>query len=84
MVAEGVPFSLRVPTRGWWRYGDLYISKSLDGKGVDGRSDAEAIIFWTDVSEGDYAEACGQWWGSPDGHRGRLGVERGVGAPEPN
>jgi hypothetical protein len=67
LVAEGVPFSLRVPAGGWWRYGDLSISKSLDGAEPGGRSDAEAIIFWTDVYQGDYASACGQWWGAPDG-----------------
>jgi hypothetical protein len=67
MTAEGVPISLRVPTKGWWRYGDLYISKSWGGTSLGGRNDAEAIIFWTDVDKGDYAKACGQWWGSPDG-----------------
>jgi len=59
---KGIPLSFSVPSGGWYRFGDLYISKSTVGPQV-----ADAIIFWTEVGRSRYAVACGQWWGAPDG-----------------
>jgi hypothetical protein len=60
LTVEGVPLSFSVSTRGWARYGNLYIGKSTVGP-----SGADAIIYWTSVSDGAHAEPCGQWWSSP-------------------
>jgi hypothetical protein len=57
-----VPFSFSVPSGGWYRFGELSISKSTVGP-----QSAEAIIFWTNVGRSGYAVACGQWWGDPTG-----------------
>jgi hypothetical protein len=62
LAVEGVAFSFSVPSDGWWRFGDLFVSKSTISP-----PSAEAIVFWTSVDNGAYADACGQWWGSPDG-----------------
>jgi hypothetical protein len=62
LIVDGVSFSFSVPTSGWERFGNLYISKSTVGP-----QGAEAIIFWTAMGGGVDAEACGQWWGSPVG-----------------
>ena len=62
LTAEGVPFSFRTRTRGWFKSGRLFVSKSSVGP-----QGAEAIVLWTDVDRGAYARACGQWWGSPGG-----------------
>jgi hypothetical protein len=59
---EGVPLSFSLPSEGWWRFGDLSVSKSTVGP-----QGAEAIVFWTSIADGTYADACGQWWGSPLG-----------------
>jgi hypothetical protein len=71
--AEGVPFSFRVPTSGWWRSGDLYISKSTVGP-----QGAEATIYWTSISEGAYAEPCRQWWGSPVGSMAEFATNASI------
>ena len=62
LPGNGIPFTISVPSSGWYRYGDLYISKSTIGP-----KSAEAIILWTDVWRSNGAHACGQWWGSPVG-----------------
>ncbi|HEY6566282.1 MAG TPA: hypothetical protein VI341_02085, partial [Actinomycetota bacterium] len=62
LITEGVPFSFSVPTSGWENHGNVYLSKS-----VVGPQGADAIIYWTSISDGDHAESCGQWWGSPVG-----------------
>jgi hypothetical protein len=62
VTAEDVPFSFRTRRQGWFRFGGLFISKSSVGP-----QGAEAIVLWTDVDRGVYAQACGQWWGSPGG-----------------
>ena len=62
LTMNGIPLSFSVPTSGWARWGDLYITKSTIGP-----QDADAIILWTDVWRGNHARACGQWWGSPGG-----------------
>ena len=49
-------------TGAWERSGEFYITKSTVGP-----QSAEAIIFWTEISGGGSARACGQWWGSPEG-----------------
>lgn len=59
---KGIPLSFSVPASGWYRWGDLYITKSTVGPQA-----ADAIILWTDVWRSNHARACGQWWGSPDG-----------------
>jgi hypothetical protein len=63
-IADGVSFSFRVPRWGWENHGDTYLSSSTPGGGVQ---DAEGIIYWTQISGGDHAHPCGQWWGSPLG-----------------
>jgi hypothetical protein len=60
LTGNGIPFTVSVPSSGWYRFGDLYISKSTIGP-----QSAEAIILWTDVWRSNGARACGQWWGSP-------------------
>jgi hypothetical protein len=62
LTVKGISFSFSVPSGGWARFGDLYISKSTVSV-----QEADAIIFWTDVGRSKYAVACGQWWGSPVG-----------------
>jgi hypothetical protein len=57
-----VPFSFSILTAGWRMVGNLYISKSTVGP-----QGAEAIIYWTTIGGGAYADPCGQWWGAPDG-----------------
>lgn len=69
-TVAGVRFSLGTPSDGWVPGpikqteddGRSYISKSI----VDPQ-DAEAIIFWTSISDDTYVRPCGQWWGPPDG-----------------
>jgi hypothetical protein len=59
----GVPrLTFSVPSDGWEQFGGLYVSKDTNGSQA-----AEAIIFWTGVNRSKYAQACGQWWGSPGG-----------------
>jgi len=59
----GVPrLTFSVPSDGWEQFGRLYVSKDTNGSQA-----AEAIIFWTGVNRSKYAQACGQWWGSPGG-----------------
>jgi hypothetical protein len=55
LVVGGVPFSFRLParSRGWERFGDISINKSIVGS-----QGAEAIIFWTTFPDGDIAEPC--------------------------
>jgi hypothetical protein len=55
----GVPFSFRVPTRGWERFGDISINKSIVGP-----QGAEAIIYWTSIP-GDFANPCVDVLGMP-------------------
>lgn len=74
-TVEGVEFSFRAD-RSWTagpitesadgvlRFGHLLISKSIEGP-----QGAEAVIFWTSMSDGP-ATPCGQWWGSPVGSIG--------------
>jgi hypothetical protein len=62
LTVRRVPFSFRVPSAGWYRSGDLYVSKSTVGP-----QGADAIVFWTTVWRSKCAVACGQWWGSPVG-----------------
>lgn len=72
-VVGGVPFTFDVPARGWadgpivrvpdgsgFRSGDFLLSKSIVGP-----QGAEAVIYWTSMSDRDSLEPCGQWWGSP-------------------
>jgi hypothetical protein len=59
LTAGGVPFSFRVPTRGWEAFGDISINKSIVGP-----QDAEAIIYWTTIP-GDYANPCVDVLGMP-------------------
>jgi hypothetical protein len=54
-----VPFSFRVPTRGWEAFGDISINKSIVGP-----QGAEAIIYWTTIP-GDYANPCVDVLGMP-------------------
>src|SRR2546422_1545271 len=62
LTVDGVPLSFSVPTRGWERFGRISINKSTVGP-----QNAEAIIYWTIMSDNAYADPCGQWWGSPVG-----------------
>ena len=62
LTVRGTALSFSVPTKGWGRFGDLFIAKS--SRGPQG---AEAILLWTRVDKANGAEACGQWWGSPVG-----------------
>jgi hypothetical protein len=61
VTVGSVPMSFRVPTS-WESFGGISINKSAFGP-----QDAEAIIFWTSMSDGSFAEPCGQWWASPEG-----------------
>jgi hypothetical protein len=54
-----IAFSFRVPTRGWERFGDISINKSIVGPQA-----AEAIIYWTSIP-GDYANPCVDVLGMP-------------------
>ena len=54
-----VPFSIRVPARGWEAFGDISINKSIVGP-----QGAEAIIYWTTIP-GDYANPCVDVLGMP-------------------
>jgi hypothetical protein len=62
LTTHVVPLSFRTRTRGWFKSGRLFVSKSSAGP-----QGAEAIILWTAIDRGIYAQACGQWWGSPAG-----------------
>jgi Protein kinase domain len=53
LTVDGVPFSFRVPTPGWERFGSISINKSTVGP-----QGAEAIIFWTSFPDGEYADPC--------------------------
>jgi hypothetical protein len=59
LTIGGVPFSFRVPSRGWEAFGDISINKSIVGP-----QDAEAIIYWTTIP-GDYANPCVDVLGMP-------------------
>ena len=59
LTIGGVPFSFRVPTRGWEAFGDISINKSIVGP-----QGAEAIIYWTTIP-GDYANPCVDILGMP-------------------
>jgi hypothetical protein len=59
LTIGGVPFSFRVPTRGWEAFGDISINKSIVGP-----QSAEAIIYWTTIP-GDYANPCPDVFGWP-------------------
>ena len=50
---DGVPFSFRVTTGGWERFGGISINKSIEGP-----QGAEAMIFWTGFPDGEYADPC--------------------------
>jgi hypothetical protein len=52
-VVDGVPFSLRVPSDGWERFGAISINKSIVGP-----QGAEAMIFWTTFPDGSNAAPC--------------------------
>jgi hypothetical protein len=62
LTVEGIPFSFRVPTPGWDRFGGISINKSTVGP-----QSAEAIIFWTRFPDGEYADPCGDLLGLPVG-----------------
>src|SRR5436309_4437304 len=62
ITVDGVPFSFSVPTSGWERFGSISINKSTVGP-----QGAEAMIYWTIMSDDAYADPCGQGWGSPVG-----------------
>lgn len=49
----GVPFSFKVPTGGWEKFGRISINKSIFGP-----QGAEAIIFWASFPDGDTADPC--------------------------
>jgi hypothetical protein len=53
-TAEGVPFSFRVNTFGWERFGSISINKSELGP-----QGAEAMISWSTFPDGDYADPFG-------------------------
>jgi hypothetical protein len=53
LTVGGVPFSFRVTTGGWERFGSISINKSTVGS-----QGAEAIIFWTSFPDGDIADPC--------------------------
>ncbi len=59
---RAVTLSFDIPTSGWERFGDLFITKSSQGP-----QGAEAIIYWTGIGGTNGAHACGQWWGAPPG-----------------
>jgi hypothetical protein len=61
-IVGGVPFSFRVRTAGWERFGSISINKSIVGP-----QGAEAIIFWTSFPHGDYADPCGHVLSPPVG-----------------
>jgi hypothetical protein len=54
LTVEGVPFSFRVPTPGWERFGSISLNKSTVGP-----QGAEAMIYWTGFPEGVHADPCG-------------------------
>ena len=49
------PFSFRVTTPGWERFGTISLNKSTVGP-----QGAEAIIFWTTFPHGAFADPCAQ------------------------
>jgi hypothetical protein len=49
----GVPFSFKVPTGGWEKFGRISINKSIFGP-----QGAEAMIFWASFPDGDTADPC--------------------------
>jgi hypothetical protein len=53
-TADGVPFSYRVPTPHWERFGSISINKSWGGS-----QGAEAIIYWSSFPDGDYVDYYG-------------------------
>jgi serine/threonine-protein kinase len=53
LTVDGVPFSFTAPTSGWQRFGNISINKEGSGG-----QDAEAIIFWTSLPNGDHADPC--------------------------
>jgi hypothetical protein len=59
LTVGGMPFSFRVPARGWEAFGDISINKSIVGP-----QDAEAIIYWTTIP-GDHANPCVDVLGMP-------------------
>ena len=59
LTVRGVPFSFRVPTRGWEAFGGISVNKSIVGP-----QGAEAIIYWTSIP-GDYANPCVDVLGMP-------------------
>lgn len=50
---DGVPFSFIVRRSGWFRFDGISINKSIVGP-----QGAEAVIFWTGLPDGDYADPC--------------------------
>ena len=62
LTVRNIALTFDVPSHGWYRWDDLYITKNTVG-----RQAAEAIILWTDVGPTEHARPCGQWWGSPVG-----------------
>jgi hypothetical protein len=59
LTVGGVPFSFRVPTRGWEAFGDISVNKSIVGP-----QGAEAMIYWTTIP-GDHANPCVDVLGMP-------------------
>lgn len=53
MTVKGIPFSFRVPSSGWERFGNISMNKSTMGP-----QGAEAIIFWTSFPHSDNADPC--------------------------
>jgi hypothetical protein len=61
-TVHGVPFSFKMTTPGWERFGNISINKSTAGS-----QGAEAIIFWTTFPHGVYADPCPQVLSPPVG-----------------
>ena len=55
MTLEGVPFSFKVPTDGWFAHDGFGIDKTTD---VAFASDDAGFIFWNDAPVGVYADPC--------------------------
>ena len=53
-IEGSVPFSFRVPNRGWERFGSISINKSETGP-----QGAEAIIYWSSFPDGGYVDYYG-------------------------
>ena len=73
MVREGVPFSIAVPSTGWSSGDEIWISK-----GVEGKPDGSAFIFWPQTPDNVFADPCRLKLLSPPPDRTATGLATAV------